>query len=183
MSTVPYSHKFRFRAAAAANALQLGVGGIFGALGVVATSTTSVASIASSFRVHSISMYPSAATTPPSECLCLWASALTGFLPDEARLTTMPDGITIPRGYKFSPPKASLAADWINTAVNAGAAVVYLTCPTGTIIDIHLSARMSNAIGNINITVTSAGVGGVYYLAPDGPATNRFVPLGLVTTH
>jgi hypothetical protein len=175
-------HVVRFRSSAAANALACGLGGFLGAAGVVSVTATSTATVCSSLRIHSITMWPSASAAL-SDAFCVWSSATTGFLPDEGQLTAIPDGVTVSRGIRFRPPARSLAGEWLNTALNAASPVVFITCSSGTIIDVCYSARMSSALANTVIGVSSSTPGGVYYLALDGPASNRFVPLGLPTTH
>jgi hypothetical protein len=57
-----------------------------------------------------------------------------------------------------------------------------LACSVGSIVDFTVSFRLSNIVGGTQNTVASAVNSGIYYLALDGPSSNKYVPVGLPTT-
>jgi hypothetical protein len=174
----------RFRANSAGTSTVVTMGSIFGSLGVTGTVTnTTCVSMFSSIKISSFTMWPPQNTGSDRTILEWGASADGGYAPDSAFINTVPDGITESRGIYFRPPAKSLLNNWMSTYLTASNVVAYITCPTGTIIDIHVTACQPNDYVPESITVATAVVGSVYYLALDGPSTNIFIPVGLVTTH
>jgi hypothetical protein len=174
----------RFRANSAGTSTVISMGAIFGCLGVVGTVTnTTCVSMYSSFKLARITIWPPQNSGADRTILEWGASADGGYSPDSAYINTIPDGITETTGITFRPPAKSLLNNWMSTYLSASNIIAYMTCPVGTIIDLHVTACMPNDFVPESITVAAATVGSVYYLALDGPSTNNFIPVGLVSTH
>jgi hypothetical protein len=174
----------RFRANSAGTSTVISMGAIFGSLGVTGTVTnTTCVSMYSSFRLNRITIWPPQNSGADRTILEWGASADGGYSPDSAFINTIPDGITETTGITFRPPAKSLLNNWMSTYLSASNIIAYMTCPVGTIIDLHVTACMPNDFVPESITVAAATVGSIYYLALDGPTTNNFIPVGLITTH
>jgi hypothetical protein len=166
---------FRFQAAAnATNIIQYG--NLLGALGVIGTTITQVACIASSVRLHRITIYPSLS----AECWVEWALS-GGYTRDEIKNASVPTGMSTGRSLTFRPPSKSLLSDWVNESVPTLGLCSIFT-PTGCIVDVTVSYTQCASMPPLLITVASAAVGSVYYLALDGPTLHKLPPSALPTT-
>jgi hypothetical protein len=174
----------RFRANSTGTSTTVTLGSLIGSLGVVGTVTnTTCVSMFSSVRLEKIVMWPPQNAGSDRTILEWGASADGGYSPDDAFINTVPDGITVTTGISFRPPRKSLLNNWMSTYLTASNIIAYVTCPTGTIIDVHVVACQPNDFVPESITVATAVVGSVYYLSLDPSATNVFIPVGLVSTH
>lgn len=174
----------RFRVNSTMTSTTVSIAGLIGSLGVVGTVTnTTAVSVFSAVKLSHIVMWPPQNTGPDRTILEWGASADGGYCPDSAFVNTIPDGITETHGYEFRPPAKSLLNNWMSTYLSASNIIAYVSAPTGTIIDVHVTACQPNDFVPESITVASAVVGSFYYLALDGPSTNLAIPVGLATTH
>jgi len=107
-----------------------------------------------------------------------WEAGTSDQVPDETRVQTLPEGVTVTRAVSFVPPPKSLASFWLSTAAN----VFGIRAPVGSVIDILVGFRLSNVFGAGPIVVASATAGNVYYLALDGASALTYSPVGLPTT-
>jgi hypothetical protein len=173
----------RYRCTSTATAITVSIGELFATAGCVAITTTSVYSFVSAFLLKRVDIWPPQSSTT-DRILVSWSQqSAGGYVPDSSFINTLPDGITVANGYRFRPPKKSLLADWLTASIGTGEIVMYISCPTGSIIDLHGSACLANNFTSSSYTVSSAVAGVTYYLALDGPSTNMFVPMGVTTTH
>ncbi len=186
LPTCVVKHKFRFRCSSALAGQAITLANLLGSFGGICTvANSTIRTWCSSFRIRSISAWlPGGVTGGSNYCFVDWAaSGNANFMPDIAKVYTVPDGVTVTGHLDFKPPKESLAAFWFNTAnLSTTAAVAGITCPAGTIFDLVVDFTLGNVSGGVNITVVAGSVGTIYYLALDGPSSNKLVPLGLPTT-
>jgi hypothetical protein len=179
-TTPKISHRFRF-VSTSASILPVTVTelvGIVGAIGTVANTT--VATLASSVKLRKVIVWPSASTSAPSSPELYWANAINTNVPDEVRERSLPQGVSVTGSLEFVPPPMSLAGFWNS---DQAIALFDASFPIGSVIDVILDVRLSNALPNANISVATAALGTLYYLALDGAASNKWTPVGLPTTH
>jgi hypothetical protein len=138
---------------------------------------TSCSGIASSIRIHSIKIWlPASGFAEVS-----WVSA-SGYAKDDSKDASLPTGIVGGSApYSSSPPKGSLAADWLTAALTTQV-LFTIGCTIGSIIDVDLSFVMSNNIGAGSQTVVTAALGTLYYAYLDGPTTHYYLPIGRPST-
>jgi len=181
-----FSHRYRFRATAAANSLAVSLQDLLGAVGVVgAVVNSKVNTLSSTVRLRSITVWPSASTSGPDHAYVYWSpTGLAGYVPDELWETAIPDGITVARALRFVPPSGSLASFWLNPdSIPSTTGVFVITAASGSIIDVDAELTLPVTGISSQITVATAVVGEFYWLALDGAASNVLVPLGFPTTH
>jgi hypothetical protein len=174
---------YRFRASSALSGVGIGVGGILGALGGITTVVNSkVTAWASSFKINHFHIWLPAVAGLDNVFIDWAPAGSAGFVKDEAKIFTVPDGITVTNVLEFRPPAKTLASYWNNATVSLGTLLAGITAPAGTIVDLNVSYTLSNVTAPIQQTVTAAVLGSVYYLALDGAGSNKLVPLGVPTT-
>lgn len=185
-TTVRTSHTFRFRVNSTCVLTAIGLGGLLGAMGVVGKTSTSVNAIHSAARLKSIKVWLPALSSANTFFLDWVGTIIAGISPDRVTEASVPDGVTISGCITMRPPKGSLAREWLNAASisSLAQALFTVTSPVGAIIDLHVEGCMANisSATPATITVTSATVGSIYYLALDGPSSNKIIPQGLLTT-
>jgi hypothetical protein len=176
LSLVPtLTHIFRFQSTNSSLTL-IAAGNVLGALGAIGTSALTVATVASSFRIKSLKIWPAAGGT----CFVEWAAA-TGYTRDQVKDASLPSGITVSKSLTFNPPRASFAALWTNEAIPT-TNLMNIFAPTGSILDLNVEYTINGVFTPLVITVASAVLNGMYYLALDGPTLHHFPPVGLPTT-
>jgi hypothetical protein len=182
ISTTIEVHKvLRFRAqSTAANSIQ--TTHLFGACGAMGITATTVQYIASSVRLRSIVIWNPATTTSTS--LVYWGySTAAGFIKDESKSRSLPDGVTVTGAQSFSPPKGSLLNGWLSSSLGATNVICVLSCPAGSIIDVHVDFTIQNLNASYSaLTVASATSGRIYYLPLDGVTQNNLRAQGVTTT-
>ncbi len=185
-TTPKVHHRYRFRSTTALAGQSITFANLVGALGSICTvAATKVRTWASSIKIDWVKIWlPGNVTGGPDYCFIDWAaSGNINFVPDYSKIMTLPDGVSVTGHLTFAPPKESLASMWLNTAnLSASGAVLGITCPVGSIIDISMMYTLGNVSGGLDVTIASGSVGTIYYLALDGPSSNKLVPLGLPTT-
>jgi len=181
-TSVETRHTFRFRISTAVSSVGVGLGGVLGAMGVVGkVANTSVANIHSCARLIGFRVWLPAVVGSDGFLLDWFGDA--GYVPDSAVDSIIPDGITSTGCMAFSPPKNSLASFWLNSQnIVLGTSLFSISGPVGTIIDMRVAGRLSNNVGTSTISVATAAVGTMYYLALDGPGSNKIQPVGLPST-
>jgi len=132
----------------------------------------------SSIRLVKVTVWPAPSASAASATELYWSNGTSAQIPDEARITTIPEGISVTRALTFKPPAMSLAADWLVVP----ATIFTISSPVGSVVDVTIQSRLSNIFEVANITIVTGTLGTVYYLALDGPATNKYLPQGLPTT-
>jgi len=149
-----------------------------GACGGTCTVVNSVLTPwASSLRIRQVIVWPAAAGFSALH----WAAEATGLVPDTLIDRSIPTGIVSTGAVSFQPPKGSLAGMWRNSVDFANTLFV-LQSTVGSIVDVHVDYTLSTSFAGPAITIASGVVPQVYYLALDGPVSNKYVPIALTTT-
>jgi len=179
-TTPTLDHVFRYTSTA--NTLvTITVADIFGALGVMGTVTNSkVQPMFGSFRINSLTIWPAASASTNSDIDLIWAGGANSYIKDSEKERSIPAGISVTGPMRFFPPKGSEMGLW--HAATATGNLFSVMPGTGSIIDFHVTYTGVNAFTAGNITVATAVIGTVYYLALDGVSTHVLVPRGLTTT-
>jgi len=162
------------------------VADLLGALGVIGTVTnTTAVAICSSVKVHAATVWNGASSSATSTIGLDWAAGESSQVPDEMHDESIPAGVTETSSLVFRPPKGSLASFWI-TSADSAAVVFAIKAPAGSVggvLDLDVSFRICDTIQPLAISVVTAVLGHVYYLALDGPSGNSWVPTTLPSTH
>jgi len=179
-TTPVVDHVFRF-ASTASTLKTITVIDMFGALGCMGTVTNSkVQPFCGSFRLNSVTIYPSTSTTTQTDVDLLWAGDANAHVRDSEVERSIPAGVSVTSPLRFVPPRNMEVSMW-HAATSAGN-LFTLIPGTASIIDVHVTYTMVNAFTAANVTVTTAVIGTVYYLALDGPG-GTLVPRGLTSTN
>jgi len=161
---------------------------LFGVLGGICTvANTTISLCASSLRIRELRIWPSSASTGESVSV-EWFSTLDSRTPDEDVARNIPGGIMVTGCLAYRPPKKSLVGDWINVTATSSANLFNITVPSGCVVEVDLDWTMpleySTSSTLYQQTVTTGNLGNYYYLALDGPTSNKIVPIpGYPTTH
>jgi hypothetical protein len=152
------------------------IAGALGCYGLVAD--TSVKSMFSHFKINSVEMWT---PTPSigSSITCSCAYNYQNQKPYE--LTDTSNSILRPAHILMRPPSDTLAAQWISTS-DSDVNILYAVIPTGSIVDVNITAILSDEQVGPTINVSTADTTSVYYLALDG-YSNVLVPVERTTTH
>lgn len=177
MTTVSGSHTYRF--VSSSNVfLTITAKNILESMGGIALTTTTFVPWTSAFRVHHFTAWSASSASGADTPALYWGPGTASQVPDEERITTIPQGVALSRALRFVPPKSSLASDWITSAVPT-AVVLYVKLPVGTVIDMLVSFRLSNVVVPLAaVAVVGASAGSVYYPPLDGPL-GTLTPQGL----
>ncbi len=176
-----YNHTYRFIASAAATGnLTITSSNVFGALGTICNATNSTVSyMFTGFRLNSIEVW-----TYPDSSGALATPALTwqGTSPSPNAEVMDTTGLYgEPAHFKTRPPKNSEASFWQSTST--ANELFKFSGPVGTVLDLNVTMVLrDNLDTSASATVSTATNGLVYYLALDGVASNKLVPIGLRTT-
>jgi hypothetical protein len=149
---------------------------LLGACGVIGSASNSkVVCIASSVRLHRVRIWPASG----GMCNVEWGT-FSGIGKDTIRNSDTPTGVTQTGCAEYRPPRNTLYSDWLEPG---GSTIFAVSCTTGSIIDVEVSwTQCSGLTEPIQVTVATAVVGTIYYLALDGPTQNRYPPNILATT-
>jgi len=179
-STPVVDHVFRY--ASAANTLvTVTVADVLGACGTIGRVVNStVQPWTSSFRINKITMYPAASASTNVDVDLVWAGDANSHVKDSEKLRDLPAGMSVSGPMVFYPPRGTELAQW--HAATATGNLFSVLPGAGSIIDFNVTYTTSNAFIAGSISVTTAVVGTVYYLALDGPSTNVLRPKGLIST-
>jgi hypothetical protein len=176
------AHTFRFAADAALTAANITVRDVIAATGnICIVANSDLNSFASCVKVKSLTVWAPSSSSMKSIALS-WAAESSGREPDEVVNKAVPAGMTLPSSLVFVPPSWALAGFWQIGPAAPTAVMFQISVPAGAIVDLSVSLRLSNTQTPVQSTVGSAALGSVYYLALDGPGSNKLLPLGLPTT-
>jgi len=176
-----FHHTYRFRTSAGITSQAVGIGGVMGALGTMCTSlNATVRTIFCSFRINKITLWPGS----NGDALVDWSQAASAnFCREDIWNREIPAGITVTGGTVAKPPARTLAADWVSTGATASTTMFTVTASINTVIDLDVSFGMGVLYTPYSIGIAAGAVGSLYYLALDGPTTNKIVPVALPTTN
>jgi hypothetical protein len=154
---------------------------IAGACGTICTIlNTSTQPWASSFRIKRVSIFPPSSAAAVETVGIFWQNA-NGYVRDEIKDVTVPLGMTVPTRVSSSPPKRSLASDWISSTYTGN--IMDLTVVDGAVVDLNIDYNITAALNPYAPILINVGVlGNIYYLALDGRASNTITPVALSTT-
>jgi hypothetical protein len=156
---------------------------ILGAIGGICTvGNSKVRAWASSFKLHSLKMWPSAnTTTTPTYADCFWGAGAYGSK-DAEFLKAVPGGCTVTGQVTFKPPKGCFAENWISNTISGNYVIMGLQCSIGTIVDVDLSFTLTNQVPPANSSISTGTLGNIYYLCLDGSSTHQYTAYGLPGT-
>jgi hypothetical protein len=153
------------------------------ACGSVATGATVLQPLYSSLKIHSVTIWPGqAAASLSNECIVSWLSELSGvgIAKDDVREGSLPGGITVTAARHFVPPKGSQGAFWIGTQFST-ANIFIIQCNQGAIVDVCVSATLTNGLTSFSTqTTAAASAGSLYWPFLDGHS-GVYKPLGRPT--
>jgi hypothetical protein len=181
--TPHFKQTFRF-VSSSASASNITLASLLGMCGTIGTVTNSkVAAWTASLRILKVTVWPPGGSGA-SDVALDWANGTSDQVPDNVEDASMPSGVTVSKAFVFTPPSRSLAGFWLNN-VSSAVTIFNLYYPAGAIIDVHVDIRLGVVYEPLAITVATAVVGNVYYLALDGPSSNKLVPSNsaVPTTH
>jgi hypothetical protein len=178
-ATQGFRKKFRyiFQGTSGTNQSLVTVGTAMMSFGCMAISTSQVSSIISSFKLHSITIYPAAGA---SNTYLEWVDAVTTgeHMKDSRKMRPVPTGITISEPIRYVPPSGSEASFWQDALGTANSLFAVLGT-AGSIMDVDATVTILNTGNNVQQTgFTSLTTGFVYYPAIDGRVTNRIAAVG-----
>jgi hypothetical protein len=164
---VPYH--LRFLAGSTASGVTCTGYELGAACGVMAATSTTAYSICQSVKVNKVEMWsPPASQGAASTCSVLWTSAGGTVFTSNMEISDTTVSTAFPAHVESRPPVRSLAADWIQV-LSTSENVFSITCPSGTIIDVYLTAILADASSAPTaVTVAGATVGVLYYQPLDG---------------
>jgi hypothetical protein len=155
--------------------------GLLGAFGCMATAANTIYPIFDSVKIHKATLWSSQQSTGVTNNVAIkWDSSYVNTNNREFISTTMSSAA--PAMLVSKPPGDSLTGFW--SALGGGNQTLFLvSCPNGTIIDIHMSALMSDDEVLVPITtVSTVTAGSVYYLTPNFGFGHPFIPVGVLST-
>jgi hypothetical protein len=185
-NTMTVHNKIRYFVGTTSSPVSCSVQDMLGALGGTCTVANSLFKPwSSSFKIESLTCYPSTASTAPNENFCaLWWNAGPSFQQrDVEESKDVPQGVTATGAVVFRPPKSTLAGDWLACTAAGTTNLFTMFVSAGSIIDLHVSHTLSNQFIPATMSIGVGVLGTIYYLALDGPLSNTIVPAHLPTTH
>jgi hypothetical protein len=177
-SNIELVHRYRFVSSSPTPTAITG-SSLLGCLGTVCTaSNAQLVPFFGSVRVQSIEIWaPPAAQGGAATCSVEWIGSNNTPNREHSDTTV---STAQPAHVKAVPPPQSLASFW---STFASGSVATITAPTGSIIDLVVSAILFDDTNNTGTyTVTTSTLGNVYYLSLDPVASHRFAPVSLTTT-
>lgn len=182
--TPTYNVIHRFTTTSTANEA-ISITEMLGALGGIATSATTVQPWTSSFKINSITIWLPQLSSANNATIW-WTFLADGLYPDKVFDSSIPDGITSSSALVFRPPKKSSAGFWVNSILPSSTALFTIGVTVGCIIDVNVDATLGVANDTTSsippISVTTATLGNIYYLALDGPSNNKIRPVSAYPT-
>jgi len=170
------NHVYRF-VNSSASQVNVNPNQIFGALGGICTIVNSQhTSWSSAFRIKSVRIWPAAG----GSAHIAWGYGSSGYTPDSQMDESLPTGITSTKCLTFVPPSGSLAAFWQTTLNDS--TIMSIKATVGSILDLAVEYCLNNQLEQTLTTIATGSVNTTYYLALDGPSSNKYVPVGLPTT-
>jgi len=174
---------YRFGAASAQVGTAITVGNLLGCQGSVVVTAILIQSVFTSFRVKKVRMWAPAAAVANSLMECVWTSAGAQNKDDVKIGSTV--GSANSSYFESKPPPKSFSEMWTDPGTPANT-VFLLTCPVGTIVDVHLEGTLSNGFAQPTgvAFVNTAGfpLGKLFYPPLDGPGTHNLSTQGRPST-
>jgi len=176
-SNVRVSHTYRFRSTSGTTLSLTESDLISVAGGVCSVANATCSLIAGSVKVHRVSIWtPPASQGAVATCSLNWRSP-TYQQTQEISDTTI--SVTTPARVSSRPPLGSAASFWLSPAGNA---IVDVTAPVGSIIDLHCThVLQDNQAAGTAYSVAAGTLGVLYYFPLDGEG-DAYLPVSLGTT-
>jgi len=155
---------------------------LFGVCGGFCTIANSQhRSWAGTIRAKRVTLFLPSVTSGTNSADVVWLSNDLNRSRDSEELNSTPTGITNCNSMTSVPPGKTAQQLWFTSSAT-GASFLSLSVVVGTIIDLDLTFTLNcNFTGAAN-TIAVGMLGNTYYLALDGPASNKLIPVGLPTT-
>jgi hypothetical protein len=171
-------HKWRF-SPSSATASSCTASNLMFVAGGIASSATSVYSLSSSFRIHSIEIWPSASSTTFEDCNVQWQSPIAAVERDSRQGRDVPEGMSVTGKFRTTPPKGSLAGNW---CTGGSVGIFLIAAPVGSIVDVVMEHTLSNALSNYVGVGSGMTIGDVYYGGLDSVGAPNYAPVGRSVT-
>jgi hypothetical protein len=137
--------------------------------------------ICDAWKINSIEMWSTASAGATTSTVSVeWISGSSQFMGGGSNFVSDTSvGPSDVAHIRSSPPRGSIASNWLNPAVNEN--LMSINCPINTIIDVHYTARISanNAAANPGVIIPAANIGEIYCRALNSTAANNIIPLNL----
>jgi len=183
-ASVMARHRFRFLCTAGGG-YPISPASVFGAIGgIVDVVNSSLICWAGSFKIHEVTLYESAQSVASvSSGVVFIGTSNLGYNKDDYWTnTTIP--YDRPTVVRRRPPPKSLVSEWISTGLSALTNTLFsIDCSIGSTVDLVVDFTLINLASPASISIAAGTLGGAFYLALDGAASNKLVPVGLPTTH
>jgi hypothetical protein len=183
---LPYTHTYRFDSGPTVNnvAESITALNLLGAAGVfTSTTNTTVETWYSQVKVLNVRVwspciqsYSSGTGVGQGNCSIIWAGSEND---PGMQISDTTNNVSVPAFISTKPPAGSSAAFWNSSAAGG---LFYLTATPGSIVEVTLSLSQQGGSSGASINVGTAALGSSYFLALDGPGSNKFAPVGLITT-
>jgi len=176
-SNVVKHHRFRFTASSACVKSQITGTTLLGACGVVGTVVnTTGAYVNRTVRLRSVHVWaPTATSNSPTTCAVEWLGSANS---PNLEISDTSINVSKPASLHVKPPPNSLASFWTGFS----STIFLLDCPGGSVVDVSVDYIEMDTTTPVTTGLTTVALGVLYYLALDGPATNKLVPVSLTTT-
>lgn len=176
LASIQVDKVVRFKASAALSAQVVSISDLMDLL-CVATTTTNARRLASTFRLRKIEAWAPPDSAGASVVLAIEdATSQLDFGGPSRRLEDVTMGQSRPAHLVWKPKQDSVQSKWLNDQQQA-TSLLELTCPTGTVFDVHISWILQD--GEIPTTVTAAvagAVAGTIYLRSLCSSTSANLP-------
>jgi hypothetical protein len=173
------NHKFRYTASTAV-ASSITCNDILGAIGVIGTvvNTTAVY-LARTFRIKRIEIWsPTSSSTTSATCSVNFLSSALLQTPS-MEISDTSINVSQPAHIVCRPQKGAITSFWQQTSTDG---LFFLSCPGGSVVDIDIEFILNDSTVITTVALAAVLLGGVYYLALNGPSTNTLVPVSMRTT-
>jgi len=167
-------HKWRFTPGSS-NASTCNSNNLLAVAGGIASSATNLYTLASTFRVLSIEIWPSASTSTSEDCNVQWQGPIVAVERDSRQGRDLPEGLSVTGKFCARPPKGSLAGAWCSSGTIG---IFVIQAPAGSIVDVIMEHTLSNALSNQALTGSGMTTGDVYYGGLDSVGSPNYVPIG-----
>jgi len=174
-------HKFRF-ICGTSGTYSMTPNRVFGAIGGIChIANSSLRAIAGTCRINAVTIYCAASTSGAIVGDIVWLVNDLNRSKETDWIAAVPQGTSVSNCVRSVPPKGTASDMWF-TAAAGDTSIVSIAVGAGSIVEADLSFTLSNSFTGSTLTVATASLGVKYHLALDGAASNKLVPLGLVTT-
>jgi hypothetical protein len=130
-------------------------------------------------RVRKIIVWP-AVNTSSSATVSVEFQDGKGYDKDSEKSSTVPLGTLTTGPCIAVPPKNTLCSSWIDNSLSQTACII--KCPTGSVVDVHISHYLSNNEVPWAMAVTATAAGTFFYPVLSGTIAAGLVPVDRPTS-